>query len=376
MLRTYDVLIVGSGLFGSIVAREAADRGLKPLVLERRSHIGGNCWSWREGGIDVHAYGPHVVFTNDRMVWNYLRRFCEFLPHVCSPIANYRGELYSLPFNMNTFYALWGVTTPDEAKRVLEEQRIPCPDPKNLEERALDLAGRDVYEKLVRGYSEKQYGRPCTELPPSLISRMPMLLTFDNDYLHTRYQGVPEDGYGALFKRMLDGIEVKLDVDFLHDADYYRALAPLLVFTGPIDEFYGYRFGSLEYRGRRFEHEHMDVANFQGCAIMNYTDAETPYLRVVEHKHFTHYSSDKTVVTREYSAPWQPGDEPYYTVGTKRNLDLYARYAALASADSTVRFGGRLGEYRYFTMADTVTSALRMASDLFGAGEGGTKRKE
>lgn len=370
MPKAYDVLIIGAGLFGSVIAREAADRGLRPLVIERRSHIGGNCWSWREGGIDVHAYGPHVVHTNSRAVWRYLERFCEFIPCVCSPIANYKGELYNLPFNMNTFHALWGVRTPEEAQRVLEDQRIPCPEPKNLEERALDLAGRDVYEKLVRGYSEKQYGRSCQELPPSLIARMPMLLTFDNDYLHTRYQGVPTDGYEAVFERMLDGIEVQLNVDFLDDADYHRSLASMTVCTGPIDEFYSYRFGALEYRGRRFEHEILDIQNYQGCAMMNYTDAETPWLRVIEHKHFARQVSNQTVVTREYAIPWEPGDEPYYTVETQRNVNLYERYAALAAADPAVHFGGRLGEYRYFTMADTVASALRMSSNLFGPGRG------
>lgn len=361
----YDILVVGAGLFGSVIAREAADRGLKPLVIERRSHIGGNCWSWREEGIDVHAYGPHVIHTNNRLIWNYLERFCELIPCICSPIANYHGELYNLPFNMNTFHALWGVSTPEEARRMIEEQRVPCVEPGNLEEKALDLAGRDVYEKLVRGYSEKQYGRPCSELPASLISRMPMLLTFDNDYLHTRYQGVPADGYEAMFERMLEGIELRLDADFLDDVQGYRALAPLTVFTGPIDAFYSYRFGALEYRGRRFEHELLDTPNYQGCAMMNYTDAETPWLRVIEHKHFAHQDSAWTVVTHEYATSWEPGDEPYYTVGTKRNIDLYERYAALAKADPTVRFGGRLGEYRYFTMADTICSALVMAADLF-----------
>ena len=366
MMRSYDVVIVGAGLFGSTIARLAADSGLRPLVLDRREHIGGNCWSYREGPIDVHAYGPHVIHTDDRGVWSYFERFATMFHVVTGPIANYQGKLYNLPFNMNTFYALWGVTTPEEAKKEIESQRVPCDEPRNLEEHVLNLVGRDVYEKLVKGYTEKQYGKPCSELPASLISRMPLLFTFENDYLRKRYQGVPEQGYEYLFQNMLKGIDVELGADYLEDSTRWRSLAPLLVYTGPIDEYFGYRFGELEYRGRKFEHVIYEEENHQGVSFMNYTDADNPCLRSTEHKHFTRAESANTVVTYEYAVPWHKGDVPYYSVNDAKNQVRYKQYLELSKVDASVVFGGRLGEYRYYTMSDTVQSAFKLAGRLFG----------
>lgn len=354
----YDVLVVGAGLFGSVIARQAADNGKTALVVDRRGHVGGNCYSRKAEGIDVHVYGPHVVYADDDAVWGYLGSFGGMTPCMTSPIVNFYGELYNLPFNMNTFHALWGVVTPEEAKAKIESQRIPCAEPRNLEEHVLSMVGTDVYEKLVKGYAEKQYGRSCVELPTSVISRMPLLFTFDNDYLHRRYQGVPRDGYGAIFEALLDGVEVELGTDFCDNRREFDSMADSVVFTGAIDEYYGYRFGELEYRGRRFEHKTLETDNYQGVSIMNYTDAETPFLRTVEHRHFNGAKSDKTIVTWEYAESWEPGKVPYYPIEDETNKAKYRKYLELSKSDSHVHFGGRLGEYRYYDMQDTVRSAL------------------
>lgn len=365
----YDFVIVGSGLFGATVARQAVDAGNSVLVIERRAHIGGNCWSFKMAGIDIHAYGPHSLHTNDKAVWDWFSKYADLTPCILSPVANYRGSLYSLPFNMHTFYELWGVRTPEEAREKIEEQRVPIENPANLEEHVLSMVGRDVYERLVKGYTEKQYGKPCSDLPASLIARMPLLLTFDNDYNHKKYQGIPEDGWGAFFDRLLEGVEVVTGVDYLKHRDELESLADRVVFTGAIDEYYGYRFGPLEYRGRRFEHEELETDNFQGCALMNYTDAETPWLRTIEHKHFIGTKTPTTVVTKELATSWQPGDEPYYTVNDEANQARYDRYRELASQDGKVVFGGRLGEYRYYTMDDTVKSAFACWGSLVKKGD-------
>lgn len=358
------MIVVGSGLFGSAVARAMTDAGGRVLVIEKREHIGGNCWSFRENGIDVHAYGPHVLHTDSKAVWDWFCSLTEFSPCMMSPIANFRGELYNLPFNMNTFYALWGVRTPQEAKAKIASQRIPCKNPSNLEEHVLDVVGVDVYEKLVKGYTEKQYGKPCSELPVSLIRRMPLLFTFDNDYSHVRYQGVPRKGWPAVFESLLEGIDIELDVNYLENRDRFRKISQRIVFTGGIDAFYDYQYGPLEYRGRRFKHKTMDCANFQGCSLMNFTDKETPHLRTIEHKHFSGALSEVTVVTYEYATGWHPGDDPYYTVNDEANQDRYDAYMTLAVNTPNVFFGGRLGEYRYYDMQDTVKSAWALCHKL------------
>lgn len=356
-MSAYDLLVVGAGLYGSVVAREAADTGKRVLVVDRRDHIGGNCWSYREEGIDVHAYGPHVIHTDKKCIWNWLGRFADLVPCVVSPIALWRGQAYNLPFNMNTFHQLWGVVTPAEAKAEIERQRVPCDNPRNLEEHVLDMVGRDVYERLVKGYTEKQYGKPCSQLPASLITRMPLRFTYCNDYLGRRYQGVPADGYGSMFDKMLAGIEVRLGVDYLESRGALFGMASEVVFTGPIDEYFGYVLGALEWRGRKFVHRVMSEENHQGCVILNYQDRDVSQLRSIEHKHFASQSSPKTVVTDEFAMAWQPGDEPYYTVNDGPNQRRYAAYVRLAESEPKVHFGGRLGEYRYYTMEDTIQSA-------------------
>lgn len=366
MTRKYDILVVGAGLFGSTIAYEAARVGKRVLVIDRRSHIGGNCHSFELEGIEVHAYGPHVVHTNSINIWEWLNSFVEFAPCMVSPLANYKGEIYNLPFNMNTFHSLWGIATPAEAQEMIDRQRIPCKNPRNLEEHVLDLAGRDVYEKLVKGYAEKQYGRYCSDLPPSLITRMPLLFTYDNDYLHARYQGVPKPGYDVLFKKMLKGSDVLLEEDYCLNREKYRALADNIVFTGPIDEYFDYCYGPLEYRGRRFDHQVLDIDNYQGVSLMNFTDAETPQLRIIEHKHFANSQSDKTIITFEYATPWVPGNEPYYTINDQANQKRYQQYCLLAEEEPNLHFGGRLGEYRYYDMQDTIESAWSALYRWFG----------
>ena len=364
----YDYLIVGAGLFGAVFAREAADAGKKVLVIDKRSHIGGNVYTKNVCGINVHEYGAHIFHTNNEEVWNYLNRFTAFNRFTNSPVANYKGELYSLPFNMYTFNKMWGVVTPQEAAEKIAEQRKEITgEPRNLEEQAISLVGRDIYEKLIRGYTMKQWGRPCSELPSFIIKRLPVRLTFDNNYFNARFQGIPIGGYTQMVEHILDGIEVRLDTDYLKDREQLRGLADTVVYTGPIDAYFDFCLGNLEYRSVRFETELLDIPNFQGNAAVNYTDSDTPFTRIIEHKWFEFGKDadgndiDKTVISREYSSEWKPGDEPYYPVNDEKNSSLYAAYKALAEKEDGVLFGGRLGEYKYYDM-DAVTAAALEAA--------------
>ena len=365
-LSRYDYLVVGAGLFGSIVAHEAAIRGKRVLVIDRRSHIGGNCYTENIGGINVHIYGAHIFRTNDEKVWRYMCQFCEFNGFINSPVANYRGELYNLPFNMNTFHELWGVRTPQEAHDMIESQRIFCESPSNLEEHILSLVGTDVYHKLVKGYTEKQWGCSCRELPPSIMRRIPLRFTFDNNYFNARWQGIPMGGYTPIFKRLLDGCDVRTSVDYLKYRRELDQVADTIVFTGPIDEFYEYCYGELGYRSLRFEHEDIPCENYQGVAVMNYTDSETPFTRIIEHKHFEFAETDHTVISKEYPNNWQVGIEPYYPMEDVANCNKYKYYRERAIAEERVFFGGRLGEYRYYDMQDTIKSALAFVSSKLG----------
>lgn len=366
MSREFDYLIVGAGLFGAVFAREMTDAGRKCLVIDRRGHIAGNAYTETVEGIDVHRYGAHIFHTNDEEVWAYVNRFARFNRFTNSPIANYRGELYNLPFNMNTFHQMWGVITPEQAREEICRQQAAAGDgePRDLEEQAIRLVGRDIYEKLVKGYTQKQWGRPCTELPAFIIRRLPVRFTYDNNYFNARYQGIPEEGYTALAERLLAGIPVRLHTDFLRQRGELSALAETVVYTGAIDAYFDYRLGALEYRSLRFETEVLDTDNYQGNAVVNYTDAETPWTRIIEHKHFTFGTQPKTVITREYSAAWQPGDEPYYPVNDQRNTELYQRYAALAAQEPHTLFGGRLGAYRYYDMDQVIAAALALAQQV------------
>lgn len=366
MSREFDYLIVGAGLFGAVFAREMTDAGRKCLVIDRRGHIAGNAYTETVEGIDVHRYGAHIFHTNDEEVWAYVNRFARFNRFTNSPIANYRGELYNLPFNMNTFHQMWGVITPEQAREEICRQQAAAGDgePRDLEEQAIRLVGRDIYEKLVKGYTQKQWGRPCTELPAFIIRRLPVRFTYDNNYFNARYQGIPEEGYTALAERLLAGIPVRLHTDFLRQRGELSALAETVVYTGAIDAYFDYRLGALEYRSLRFETEVLDTDNYQGNAVVNYTDAETPWTRIIEHKHFTFDAQPKTVITREYSAAWQPGDEPYYPVNDQRNTELYQRYAALAAQEPHTLFGGRLGAYRYYDMDQVIAAALALAQQV------------
>lgn len=360
----YDLLVVGSGLFGAVVAREALDRGKSVLVLEKRDHIGGNCYTKEVDGINVHVYGAHIFRTADKTIWRYMERFCEFNNFVNSPIANYHGELYNMPFNMNTFSKMWpGVITPDQAKEKIQQQCVPCDNPNNLEEHILSLAGRDIYEKLVKGYTEKQWGKKCTELPPSIMRRIPLRFIYDNNYFNDPYQGIPMGGYTRIIGEMLDGAEVEVGVDYLEDRQRYDDMADLVVYTGAIDAFYDFRFGSLEYRSLKFEHEKKSIENYQGVAVMNFTDAETPYTRIIEHKHFEFGTQPTTIISREYPQEWKPGMEPYYPMEDEANRQRYERYATLAASQDKIKFGGRLGEYRYYDMQDTIKSALKKCKE-------------
>ena len=367
----YDYLIVGAGLFGAVFAREARLAGKRCLVIDKRPQIAGNIYTREVEGIQVHEYGAHIFHTNNDRVWRYVNQFADFNRYTNSPVANYHGELYNLPFNMNTFYQMWGVRTPAEAKAKIEAQRREAniTEPKNLEEQAISLAGIDIYEKLVRGYTEKQWGRPCTQLPPFIIRRLPLRFTFDNNYFNSRFQGIPMGGYTAMVERMLEGIEVRLDTDYLADRDYWNAQADKVVYTGPIDAYFGFSLGTLEYRSVRFETEVLDTDNYQGNAVVNYTDRETPYTRIIEHKHFEFGTQPKTVISREYSSEWKPGDEPYYPVNDEKNGQLYQAYRALADQEPQVLFGGRLGEYKYYDMDQVVDRALSMAADQLLTGK-------
>ena len=356
----YDYLIVGAGLFGSIFAHEAAKRGKKCLVIEKRDHIGGNCYTQNIEGINVHKYGAHIFHTSNKVVWDYIQQFAEFNRFTNSPVARYKDELYSLPFNMLTFNKMWGVITPQEAEAKIKEQiaKENIASPKNLEEQAISLVGRDIYEKLIKGYTEKQWGRKCTELPAFIIKRLPVRYTYDNNYFYDTYQGIPVGGYTRIFEKMLDGIEVKLGVDFFAESEYYESITDKIVFTGMIDEYFGYQFGKLEYRSLNFDNEVLDMPNYQGNAVVNYTESEVPYTRIIEHKHFEYGMQDKTVITREYSKEYQEGDEPYYPINDQRNNELYSRYKALADNVSNVIFGGRLAQYKYFDMHNIIAEAL------------------
>lgn len=363
----YDYLIVGAGLFGAVFARQAADAGKTCLVIERRDHIAGNIYTEDVAGIAVHRYGAHIFHTNSKAVWDYVNRFAVFNRYTNSPVANYKGELYNLPFNMNTFNKMWGVVTPAEAEAKINEQRAAhyTEHPQNLEEQAINLVGTDIYEKLVKHYTEKQWGRPCAELPAFIIRRLPVRLIFDNNYFDALYQGIPTEGYTKLVENLLGGVEVRLGVDYLADKAALDALADTVVYTGPIDAYFGYRLGALQYRSVRFETEVLDCPNWQGNAVVNYTDADTPYTRIIEHKHFVFGSTapgTKTVISREYSAEWKPGDEPYYPVNDEANSALYARYKELAAAEPGVIFGGRLGEYKYYDMDKVIEQALACAA--------------
>ena len=364
----YDLLVVGAGLYGAAIARELTDAGKKVLVIERRGQIAGNVYTESVEGIQVHRYGAHIFHTNNRKVWQYINRFAEFNRFTNSPVANYKGELYSLPFNMYTFNRMWGVITPEEAEAKIAQQRGEISGtPRNLEEQAISLVGRDLYEKLIRGYTEKQWGRPCDQLPAFIIRRLPVRLTYDNNYFNARYQGIPEGGYTALVKRMLEGIEVRLNCDYLADRDRLNKLAKRVVYTGPIDAYFNYALGPLEYRSVRFETEVLDKPNFQGNAVVNYTDAQTPWTRIIEHKWFepeTAGNTEKTVISREYSSEWKPGDEPYYPVNDERNSALYSRYAEMAAKEEKVLMGGRLGSYRYYDMDQVLAAALEAAKAL------------
>ena len=360
----YDYLIVGAGLFGAVFAREATDAGRTCLVVDKRSHIAGNVYTENVEGINVHRYGAHIFHTNNKAVWDYVNRFATFNRYTNSPVANYKGELYNLPFNMNTFNKMWGVVTPAQAQAKIEEQRAAhfTLEPKNLEEQAINLVGTDIYEKLVKHYTEKQWGRPCAELPAFIIKRLPVRFTYDNNYFNALYQGIPQGGYTRMVANLLDGIEVRLGVNYLADKAELDAVADRVIYTGPIDAYFDYSLGALQYRSVRFETETLDCPNYQGNAVINYTDAQTPYTRIIEHKHFEFGSTEpgtKTVISREYSAEWQPGDEPYYPVNDEKNSALYAGYKALADAEPHVVFGGRLGEYKYYDMDKVIESALR-----------------
>ena len=364
----YDYLIVGSGLFGAVFARQATDAGKKVLVIDKRPNIAGNVYTEKVEGINFHKYGAHIFHTNNTEVWNYVNRFATFNRFTNSPVANYKGELYSMPFNMYTFNKMWGVVTPEEAAAKIEEQKKEITgEPRNLEEQAISLVGRDIYEKLVKGYTEKQWGRDCKELPAFIIKRLPVRLTFDNSYFNALYQGIPIGGYTKLVENLLDGIEVQLNVDYLVDRAKWDAIAEKVVYTGAIDAFFNYSLGNLEYRSVRFENEVLDIPNFQGNAAVNYTDRETPWTRIIEHKWFEFGKDEngndlpKTIISREYSSEWKPGDEPYYPVNDEKNGALYKEYRALADQEGKVIFGGRLGEYKYYDMDAVIASALECA---------------
>ncbi len=370
----YDYLIVGAGLFGSMFAYQAKRKGKKCLVIDKRPQLGGNLYCENKEGINIHKYGAHIFHTNSKRVWNFVNSLVEFNRYTNSPVANYQGKLYNLPFNMNTFYQMWGVTTPEEAEKKLEEQRFEAiekmrtegiQEPRNLEEQALSLIGKDIYERLIKGYTEKQWGRKCTDLPAFIIKRLPIRLVFDNNYFNDGYQGIPKGGYNKLIEALLEGVETKVGVNFFDYFDDWKKIADKLVFTGKIDEFFNYQLGKLEYRTVRFEEEIINSANYQGNAVINYTDANVPYTRIIEHKHFELFGQDinkcpKTIISKEFSTEWQPGMEPYYPVNDERNNSLYQRYKKLADKETNVIFGGRLAEYKYYDMAPIVDRVLNM----------------
>ena len=369
----YDYLIVGTGLYGSVFAHEAKAHGKAVLIIDKRPNIAGNIFTENIEGINVHKYGAHIFHTNSKKVWNYVTQFAEFNRFTNSPVANYKGELYSLPFNMYTFNKMWGVVTPEEAMAKIEDQRKEITEePKNLEEQAISLVGRDIYEKLIKGYTEKQWGRNCKDLPPFIIKRLPVRFTFDNNYFNALYQGVPTGGYTKMISNLLDGIEVRLNTDYFEHKGELDAIADKIVYTGPIDAFFDYKLGTLEYRSVRFETEMLNKPNFQGNAAVNYTDREIPWTRIIEHKWFEFGKDEngndlpKTIISREYSSEWRPGDEPYYPVNDEKNSALYAEYKKLANAKDKVIFGGRLGEYKYYDMDQVISIVLERCEKEFG----------
>ena len=356
----YDYLIVGAGLFGAVFAHEATKRGKRCLVVEKRGHIAGNVYTEEVEGIQVHKYGAHIFHTSNEEVWQYVHRFASFNHFINSPVANYKGRLYNLPFNMNTFYQMWGVKTPTEAAQKIEAQRKTAgiTEPKNLEEQAISLVGEDIYRILIKGYTEKQWGRDCRDLPASIIRRLPVRFTFDNNYFRDRFQGIPEEGYTSMVEKMLEGIEVLLNTDFLKQKDEFEAVADKVIFTGPIDAYFDYVHGALNYRSVRFETEILPISNYQGVAVVNYNEREVPFTRIIEHKHFAFGTQEKTVISREYPSEWQLGVEPYYPVNDAQNTALYERYKALADQQDKVRFAGRLGQYKYLDMDKVIAEAL------------------
>lgn len=367
IMKQYDYLIVGAGLFGAVFANEAKKHGKKCLVIEKRGHVGGNIYCENIEGITVHKYGAHIFHTSNRRVWDYVNGLCEFNNFINSPVCNFKGKIYNLPFNMNTFAQMFSVTTPSEAKAVINAQRAEITDePKNLEQQAISLVGREIYEKLIKGYTEKQWGKDCKDLPAFIIKRLPVRYTYDNNYFNDKYQGIPVNSYNELIEKMLDSADVKTNTDFFSDREYFLSLAEKCVFTGPLDQFYDYKFGSLEYRSLRFETQLLNENNFQGVAVMNFSEREVPYTRIIEHKHFSNsVNTDKTVITKEYPKVWESGDEPYYPLNDERNNALYERYEALAWAEENVIFGGRLGLYKYYDMDKCIEKALEICDKEF-----------
>lgn len=361
----YDYLIVGAGLYGAVFAYEAKKKGKKCLVIEKRNHIAGNVYCENIDGINVHKYGAHIFHTSDKEVWDYINQFAEFNNYINSPVAVYKDELYNLPFNMNTFSKMWNIKTPQQAKEIIAKQiaDLDIKEPENLEEQALSLVGRDVYEKLVKGYTEKQWGRDCRELPAFIIKRLPLRFTYDNNYFNDRYQGIPVGGYTKIVEKLLEGTDVRLGTDYFDSADEFNQMADKIIYTGMIDRYYDYRLGVLEYRSVRFETEELDTDNYQGNAVVNYTEREVPYTRIIEHKHFEFGKQDKTIISREYSSEWKKGDEPYYPVNNDRNNALYEEYKKLAQNEEKVIFGGRLGSYKYYDMDKVIAAALEMAKN-------------
>lgn len=362
----YDYLIVGAGPFGAVFAHEATKRGKRCLVIDKRNHVGGNMYCEKVEDINVHKYGAHIFHTSNKEVWDYVNQFCTFNNYINSPIANYKGEIYNLPFNMNTFNRLWGVVTPAEAKAKIDEQikESGITEPKNLEEQAISLVGKDIYEKLIKGYTEKQWGRQCRELPAFIIKRLPVRYTYDNNYFNDKYQGIPEGGYNVIFDKLLKGIDIELNTDFFEKKEELLQKANKIVFTGMIDQYFDYQYGVLEYRSLRFEHEILDEENHQGNAVVNYNEREVSYTRIIEHKHFEFGKQSKTVITREYPAEWKQGDEPYYPVNDEKNTTLYEQYKELASHETNILFGGRLGEYKYYDMDKVIASALEKSKEI------------
>ena len=363
----YDYLIVGAGLFGSVFAYEANKRGKKCLVIDKRKHIGGNIFTNEIAGINVHKYGAHIFHTSNKNIWEYIQQFAEFNRYTNSPIAFYKNEVYNLPFNMNTFSRLWNIKTPSEAKKIIENQKKSSgiTKPKNLEEQAISMVGKDIYEKLIKGYTQKQWGKDCKELPSFIIKRLPVRFTYDNNYFTDLYQGIPIGGYTQIFEKMLNGCDVKLEYDYFNHKNELNNIAKKIIFTGMIDQFYDYKYGALEYRSLKFETEILDIGNFQGNAVVNYTDYNIPYTRIIEHKHFEYGTQEKTVITKEYPVDWHKGDEPYYPINDDKNNNLYKKYKLLAEKETNIIFGGRLGQYKYYDMCNIIDEALKCVNNEF-----------